>query len=360
MREIADAVRNWLERGESVALATLVHVQRSAPRLPGAHYAVTRSGELVGAISAGCVESDLFERAQAVLRDGAPRLASYDVADADAMRIGLTCGGEIKVVLESMGAHAAGWAAVLAAVQRNRSAAMAVAVSPGDMLGRRIFLAGSVAGSIEPRFDAEIVDAMRQQLIAGGSCNLVYDRGGEPLRVFVDVVSPPPRLIVVGATQTAIPLCRMAKELDFHVTVVDPRAVYASEERLAGADVVIRDWPEAAFARLEMDDTCYVVTLSHDAKFDLPTLRAVLRSPVSYIGALGSRRTHASRLEVLRAEGFGDAELDRIHSPVGLDLGGRAPAEIALSILAEVTAVRFGRDPRAQSSGAGQAKGALE
>jgi xanthine dehydrogenase accessory factor len=349
MREIAKQVGVWLERGAATALATLVHVQNSAPRLPGAHCAVTGDGELAGAISAGCVESDLFERAQAVLADGVTRIASYTVADADAMRIGLTCGGAIDVLIEPIDKHRAAWAAVLAAVAHNRPVGLAAVVTPGDMLGRRMFLVGDATGSIDAALDAEIAAAMRDQLVAGGSRNLEFDRGGAAVRVFIEAIAPPPHLIVVGATQTALPLCRMAKELDFRVTVVDPRAVYASEERLGGADAVIREWPDQAFARLDLDDNCYLAILTHDAKFDLPSLRAVLRSPVRYIGALGSRRTHAKRVEALRAEGYGDAEIARIHSPIGMDLGGRAPAEIALSILAEITAVRFGRDPRART-----------
>lgn len=343
MREIAAQVQAWLERGAATALATLVHVQNSAPRLPGAHCAVTLDRDLAGAISAGCVESDLFERAQAVLGDGLTRLASYSVADADAMRIGLTCGGTIEVLIEPIEKHRVAWAAVLAAVRHDQPVALAAVVTRGELLGQRIFLVGEPTGSIDAALDEEIVAAMREQLVAGGSRNLELDRDGIPLRVFIEAIAPPPHLIVVGATQTALPLCRMARELDFRVTVVDPRAVYASEERLAGADAVIREWPEQAFGRLTIDDNCYVAILTHDAKFDLPALRAVMRTEVRYIGALGSRRTHAKRVDALRAEGYSDEEVSRIHSPIGLDLGGRAPAEIALSILAEITAVRFGR-----------------
>ncbi len=347
MREIVDDVRKWVQRGEGVALATLVHVQRSAPRLPGAHCAISSAGALSGAISAGCVESDLIEWSRAVLADGAVQLVSYDVADADAMRIGLTCGGAIDVLVESLGAQASEWAKILDAIARGHAVALAVAVSPGALRGRRIFLVDEVAvGEIDTAVDADVVDAMRRQVVAGGSANIDIERDGEPLRVFVEAIAPPPRLIVVGATQTALPLCRMARELDFHVTVIDPRDVYASAERLRDADVVLREWPDLALESLELGVDTYVVTLTHDEKFDLPTLRHALRSKSRYVGALGSRRTHAGRLAALREEGFSDEELARIHSPIGLDLGGRAPAEIALSILAEVTAVRFGKGGR--------------
>ncbi len=354
MREIVSELRAWIENGERVALGTLVHVQKSAPRLPGAHCAVSDSNALAGAISAGCVESDLIEWSRDVIERDRPKLVAYDIADADAMRVGLTCGGAIEVLLEPLGAHAVAWSKVLAAVARDLPVAMAVVVSPQELLGRRMFTVGESIGSIDAALDAAVEDAMRDQLAVGGSRNLELDRDGETVRVFVEAIAPPPRLIVVGATQTAIPLCRMAKELDFHVTVVDPREVYSTDERLADADVVVRKWPEQAFAGLVLDRNTYVATLTHDAKFDLPTLRVALRSEARYIGALGSRRTHAKRVEALREEGFSLAELGRIHSPIGLDLGGRAPAEIALSILAEVTAVRFGRSAAgAEVQGAG-------
>ncbi len=357
MREIVTDLRVWLEKGERVALGTLVHVQKSAPRLPGAHCAVSESGALSGALSAGCVESDLIEWSRAVIADAPTKLLSYDVADADAMRIGLTCGGAIEVLIEPLAAHAPAWAKVLAEVRHDEAVGLAVVVSPPSMLGRRLFLVGEPVGSIDPALDAQIVQAMREQLDAGGSRNIELAHDGEVVRVFVEAIAPPPRLIVVGATQTALPLCRMAKELGFHVTVVDPRAVFSSEERMESADAVVREWPTEAFSKLPLDANTYVATLTHDVKFDLPTLRAVLRTEVRYIGALGSRRTHAKRLEALREEGFSDEELARIHSPIGLDLGGRSPAEIALSILAEVTAMRFGR---LTSPATGEGRGAGE
>ena len=297
---------------------------------------------LSGAISAGCVESDLIEWAHSVLADGAAKLVTYDVADADAMRIGLTCGGRIDVLIENVGEYLDEWTTVFEAVANDRAVALAVALSPDEMRGRRIFLVDEAFGTIDPAVDGQVVDAMRRQAIAGGSANIEIAGGREPVRAFVEAIAPPPRLIVVGATQIALPLCRMARELDFHVTVIDPRDVYASAERLSDANIVVREWPDRALQSIELGSDTYVVTLTHDEKFDLPTLRHVLRSKARYVGALGSRRTHETRLAALREDGFSEEELARIHSPVGLDLGGRAPAEIALSILAEVTAVRFG------------------
>jgi len=339
MREIATDVRRWLERGERVVLATLVHVQRSAPRLAGAHWALSESGAMSGAISAGCVESDLIEWARSILADGGVRLVSYDVADADAMRIGLTCGGAIDVLIEVFADDR--WAPLLGAIDAGRAVATAVAVAPEMLLGRRIFLDSETRGSIDAEIDGEIVDVLRAQLASGGSRNFELPWHGDRARVFAEAIVPAPRLVVVGATQTAIPLCRLAKDLDFHVTVVDPREVYASAERMKDADVVVREWPSAFFERTDLDENTYVVTLTHDEKFDLPTLEAALRSDARYVGALGSRRTHAGRVAKLRQRGVDDELLAKVHSPVGLDLGGRAPAEIALSIMAEIVAERY-------------------
>jgi len=292
-----------------------------------------------GAISAGCVESDLIEWARSILASGGVRLASYDVADADAMRIGLTCGGAIDVLLEAFSAER--WAPLLGAIEAGRPVATAVAVAPDALRGRRIFLDPEIRGSIDADIDGEIASALRAQLASGGSCNLELPWRGDRARVFAEPIVPAPRLIVVGATQTAIPLCRLAKDLGFHVTVVDPREVYASAERMKDADVVAREWPSAFFDRVDLDDNTYVVTLTHDEKFDLPTLEAALRSDARYVGALGSRRTHAARVDKLKQRGIGEELLAKVHSPVGLDLGGRAPAEIALSIMAEIVAERY-------------------
>jgi len=230
---------------------------------------------------------------------------------------------------------------LLDAVVAGRPAASAVALAPEELRGRRWFLAEDAWGHGDAELDAAVVAAMQRQLERGGSANLDLDWRGAKARVFVDTVLPRPRLVIVGATQTAIPLCRFAREVDFEVIVVDPREVYATEERFGAADRIVREWPEPYFAREAIDRDTYVVTLTHDEKFDVPTLAAGLRSPARYIGALGSRRTHAKRVEQLRAMGFGDDQLARLHAPIGLDLGGRAPAEIALSVVAEIVAERY-------------------
>jgi xanthine dehydrogenase accessory factor len=343
MKDVAPDIRAWWDAGEDVALATLVNVERSAPRRPGARFACTASGKLAGSVSAGCVESDVFERAQDVLRNGRPVLARYDIAEEEGPGVGLSCGGSIDVLIEPFGRTAAR-SALLDAVESGRAARLAVVVAPDELRGRAAIAADSpvpLAG-VDAALDPAVA-AAAAELAGGGTRLLEVPWRDSVARVYVEVITRQRRLVVVGATHVALPLCRMAKVLDFHVTVVDPRSAYATPERLADADTVVRQWPEQAFDAIELDASTYLAILTHDAKFDIPTLKSVLRSDVAYIGAMASRRTHAGRLERLRALGFTDGELARIHSPIGLDLGGRDPEEIALAILAEITALRHGR-----------------
>jgi xanthine dehydrogenase accessory factor len=201
-------------------------------------------------------------------------------------------------------------------------------------------------GSIARELDAEIA-AVASRLL-GGSSSLVIEPPWreETAEIFIEAFPAPSRLFIIGATHTAIPLCRIAKEVGFEVTVIDAREVFATEERFPEADSLVRDWPDEAFEKIELTPDCHIVALTHDPKFDLPALALALRSQAGYIGALGSRRTHARRREQLRELGFGEAELARIRTPVGLDIGGRTPEEVALSIVAEMVAQRRGRDGR--------------
>jgi xanthine dehydrogenase accessory factor len=347
MRDILPHLELWQREAEEIALATLVGVRGSAPRPAGARLVVTRSGRMAGSVSGGCVESDIFERAQQVLEQGRPMLVQYAGVDAEDLAVGLACGGSIEVLIEAFEADAA-WRALAAARQRGRPIAACVALDPEPLRGRRLAVGGSGAadGSIDRELDPELTAAARRLLAARGAAAQTLElawRGGTA-RVFVEAFAPPPRLFVVGATHIAIPLCRMATELGLRVHVIDPRPIFASDERFPEADALIRAWPDEAFEKLELDADSHVVTLTHDPKFDLPALASALRSEAGYVGALGSRATHQRRRSRLREQGFGDAELARIRTPVGLDLGARTPEEIALSILSEIVAVRRGRD----------------
>jgi xanthine dehydrogenase accessory factor len=355
MNEILSHLERWQREAEEIALATVVAVRGSAPRPLGARLCMTRSGRMVGSVSGGCVENDVFERALRVLDDGRPALAHYGAADEWGFEVGLACGGSIDVLIEPFAPEAA-WNAVRDALERQRPAALCVGVAPDAQLGRKLAVThdGACAGSVDPDLDAALaaearrrMGAEEQQRMGGeGATVLELLLRGEAARVLVEVFPRPLRLFIVGATDIAISLCRMAKELGFCVTVIDARSIFATEERFPEADELVHAWPDEAFDKLDLGAADHVVTLTHDPKFDLPALARGLRSRVGYVGALGSRVTHERRKEQLREQGFGDAELARIRTPVGLDIGSCTPEEIALSILAELVAARSGRDGR--------------
>jgi len=302
---------------------------------------------MVGSVSGGCVETDVFERAMHVLADGLPVIQSYGIDDEMSVAVGLSCGGEIDVLIEPWRDDEV-WQALIRVVEGRERAALCVALAPDDMLGRHLLVvegSGRIGG-IEDALDAEL-EATAGSILAQGEARIVtLERGGQEHRVYVEPFVPEPRLFIVGATHTAIPLCNMAAELGFHVTVIDPRTPFATRERFPRAAELLLEWPDQVLAEASLDRESYVVALTHDLKFDIPTLATALASNAGYIGALGSRRTHERRTARLREEGVDAAELERVHTPVGLDIGARSPGEIALAILAEITAVRNARDGR--------------
>jgi xanthine dehydrogenase accessory factor len=353
MREILEELDGWLEAGEEIALATLVGVRGSAPRLPGARLAVTRSGGMAGSVSGGCVENDVFERAMAVLDSGEPAIAEYGIADELGFEVGLSCGGTIEVLIEPFAAGEE-WNAVREAVESQRPAALAVGLAPEPLMGRRLAIrGGESAGGIDAALDGELVAEADRLMLSGGARVVTLPFQGGEASVFVEAFPPQPRLLVVGATHVAMPLCRFAKELGFRVTVIDARSLFATKERFPEADELLNAWPEGAFAEAGLDAYSYVVVLTHDPKFDLPALELALRADTRYIGAMGNRATHERRKEHLGGQGFGEEDLARIHAPVGLDLGGRGPEEIALAIVAEMLAVRHGKEGQPLTGGSG-------
>lgn len=345
MKEILADLDRWREEKEEIALATLVRVRGSAPRLSGARLCLTRSGRMAGSVSGGCVENDVFERALEVLDGGRPVVATYGIADELAFEVGLSCGGSIDVLIEPFVPDDA-WRAAREAVEAQRPAALGIGLAPASVLGRKLaVLEDTVVGSIEPGLDDRVTAEARRVLPEGGTRVLSIPCGGEEAGVFIDTFPPPPHLLIVGATHVAITLCRMARMLDFRVSVIDARSMFATEERFPAADEVLRAWPEDVLDAATLDAYSYVVVLSHDPKFDIPTLALALRSRARYIGAMGSRETHERRKTRLQEQGFTKADLARVRAPIGLDIGGRTPEEIALAILAEMVAVRHGTSP---------------
>ena len=299
---------------------------------------------MAGSVSSGCIEGDVFERALEVMQNGKPTVQRYGIEAADGVAVGLSCGGEVDVLIEPFKLDSA-WRAVSKAVSSRRAIAHCVALEPARLRGRHLAIeeSGRCFGSIDPEIDEAIVQQSADLLEDGGERQIEEATSTGSIRVFIQALAPPPRLLVIGATHTAIPLIEMASTLGFETFVIDPRSPFAHRERFPTADHLLLEWPDQALSALELDRRCHVLTLSHDLKFDIPALACALRSQVRYIGALGSRRTHVGRLDRLRELGFNDADLARIHTPIGLDLGARTPEEIALAILAEIVAVRHER-----------------
>ncbi|MFN3936114.1 MAG: XdhC family protein [Gemmobacter sp.] len=312
---IPEIALDWHRSGQGAALATVIETWGSAPRQAGSQLAISGAGEIMGSVSGGCVEAAVVTEALDALADGRGRVLTYGVSDETAFNVGLACGGTIRVLVEPVGQGMP--EAILAELVAARAArrAVAYAVHP-ETWARRIVTPGDADDPIRARFRA--------------------DRSGmEESGEFVALFNPPLRMIVVGAVHIAQALLPMAALAGYDVTLIDPRAAFGSETRFPGVRV-LDDWPDEAIAALGLDARTAVVTLTHDPKIDDPAVMAALRSPVFYLGCLGSRRTHGKRMDRLRAAGFSEAEIDRIHAPVGLDIGARTPAEIAVSVLAQV------------------------
>ena len=360
MRDILDEVLARYEAGETVGLATVVATFRSAPRAPGAAMAVLPGGEVVGSVSGGCVEGAVYELAREVVADGVPRLARYGVSDDEAFAVGLTCGGIIDVFVEAVDRESfLELGDVATSVRRHEPVALATVVDgPGPVGARLAVWPDRRAGTLgSERLDDAVADDARGLLDQGMTGVRRYgpagERRGDELAVFVQSYAPPPRMLVFGAIDFAAAVARIGKYLGYRVTVCDARPVFATPRRFPDADEVVVSWPHRYLAGTEVDARTVICVLTHDPKFDVPLLAAALRTPAGYVGAMGSRRTHEDRLRRLREEGLGEAELARLHSPIGLDIGARTPEETAVSVAAEIVASRWGGSGQRLSDTAG-------
>ncbi|MFF3621455.1 XdhC family protein [Streptomyces sp. NPDC002467] len=369
MLDIADELRAWYAAQREFALATVVSVTGSAPRGPGASLAVDDRGTALGSLSGGCVESAVHELCLDAIASGEGGLHRFGYSDDDAFAVGLTCGGVLDVLITPVrGADPVRPVIhrVLDATAGGARAALARVVSgPPAQLGGALAVHadGSYEGALGagPALDRAAALRVRGLLAAGrtGTAELGTAGGlcGEPLTLLVESAAEPPRLLVYGAIDFAAALARIGTFLGHRVTVCDARPVFATPARFPDADEVVVDWPHRHLAAEwdagRLDSRTAVCVLTHDAKFDVPLLELALRLPLSYVGAMGSRRTHTERTRRLREEGVPDRALARLRSPIGLDLGGATPEETALSIAAELTAVRHGGSVRPLARSAG-------
>jgi xanthine dehydrogenase accessory factor len=377
VKQILGDIERWRSLGRRLALARVVDVEGSAPREPGAAMAVCEDGEVAGSVSGGCVEGAVVTEALEVLAAGVPRLCTFRYSDDEAFAVGLTCGGTVHVFVEPLERSGgtvgsmfdtvrdhlrAGEPVALATVvqlsggdaQNSAARSGRVTVSGATLLVR---LEGSPLGSLgDPGLDDAVVRDALGSLDDGATGVHRYGWRGEPhqqdLVVFIEAFPPPPRLLIFGAVDFAAALARVAKVLGYRVTVCDARAVFATPSRFLMADEVVVEWPDRHLARVggALGPHDAICVLTHDPKFDVPAIEAALRTAVGYIGAMGSRRTTAEREKRLRDAGLDDAKIARVMAPIGLDIAARTLEETAVSICAEIIAVRNGRQTSASLS----------
>lgn len=347
MRDLLQDYQQLHAGNRAVGRAVVTSVWGSAPRAQGACMLATADGALAGSVSGGCVESAAAQEIAAAIASGTPKLVTYGVTDEKAWEVGLACGGTIKVFVEP-----AVSARVLEAATSEGGLVVATVIEAGtaEYLGRSVLLRedGQVDAERGDGWLATAVADAAQQALGRESCTTVEvpAPGGGSAAVFLEVYARRPRLVIFGGVQIAVALVPLARALGYRTIVADGRQSFLTRERFPDADELLLAWPEEAFRKAGLDRATYVCVLSHDPKFDEPALDIALRSDARYIGAIGAKKTQVARRERLRAAGFTDTDLARLHGPIGLDLGGRSPAETALAILAEMTMVRYGTTGR--------------
>lgn len=330
MRALLAEYASW-RLSEPVGRAVVTSVWGSAPQAEGATMLVSASGRMAGSVSGGCVEAAVAEEVRAALARGTPTLLRYGISDERAWEVGLACGGSLEVLVEPSVPEP-----VLAAAQGPGGVVVATFLDGAD-LGRSVSIDDS-----GPDDATDLGRAAREALRSGRSRTVRLSVGGTETGVFLEVFPRPPRLVIFGGVHVAAALVPLARALGYQTVVADGRAGFLTRERFPDADQLILGWPDEALAQAGIDSATAVAVLTHDPKFDDPALMIALRSPAMYVGAIGSKKTQATRRERLRAAGLTEAQVGRLFGPIGLDLGGRSPAETALAIMAEIVAVRHG------------------
>ncbi len=350
MRDILPDVERWLGEGKSVAVATITRTWGSAPRAAGSKMAVNNDGAMAGSVSGGCVESAVVQEALGVLKAGKPKRLHYGVTDEAAWDVGLACGGQIDLWVEPLAAWRVSqpgtpspYDVMVKALRDERPVVRAIMLRRGEVAGgpSAVFpWDAEPVGSLPPGL-WEKASADAERLLSGGAAGThLHTLQGEEVEMFYDLELPPPTLVIIGGVHIGIELARQAKLLGYRVIVVDPRRAFGTADRFPMADTISHEWPEQALASIGLSPSTAVAAVSHDPKIDDPGLIAALRSPAFYVGALGSAETNRQRMGRLKEAGLTEKELSRLRAPIGLDLGGRGPEEIALAVMAEIVAVR--------------------
>ena len=338
MRDILPDLDNWRRENKPIALATVVQTWGSSPRRVGAKMALSPDGRITGSVSGGCVEGAVFEAGVEVLKSNTPQLLHFGVADETAWDVGLACGGSIDIFVKPLDPYF--FKAVRSdLVEEHSIVTVTVLRGPEELVGRELLLreSGDVTGTISEDLDQSALKLARAALGQGVSHRALLN---ESVEVFVDVSLSPPTLIAVGGVHITIALMALAKTLGYRTVVIDPRSAFGNAERFPNVDQLIQAWPQEAFQQVPLTRSTAVAMLTHDPKLDDPALKIALPSPAFYVGALGSKTTQAKRRQRLLDEGLTEGQLNRLHGPIGLQIGAGTPEEIAMSIMAEIVAVR--------------------
>jgi xanthine dehydrogenase accessory factor len=338
MKELVDTLRQWQSEGRQIGRAVVIRTYGSAPRQAGSVLLYSSDGALAGSVSGGCVEAAAATDIETALTTGTTRVVRYGISDEQAWDVGLACGGMIDVLVEPAVPDEA-----IAAATGDAGTAVVTPLpsdQPRDTRARLVYtrsegLRGTTGSTAD---DKVLIDGASDALLRGVS--RVVEIGDA--RFFVEAYAVKPRLVVVGAVEIARPLVRLASALGFTSVVIDGRPSFVTRERFPDADELIIGWADEIADRIRLSADDCVAVLSHDPKFDEPAIAEALKRGCRYVGAIGSKKTQADRRARLREQGFSEAALERLHGPIGLDLGGREPAEIALAILAEIVAARYG------------------
>jgi xanthine dehydrogenase accessory factor len=336
MRDILTDVERWQKEGVAVALATVVRTWGSSPRRVGAKMAVTSDGRMSGSVSGGCVENAVVQTAMDILKTGQSQLLHFGVADETAWEVGLACGGSIDVFVKRLDTK---FFEQLRSLLMREASGVLLTVIRGDEKnpGHEMLITedGIVYGSLGNEWDATVLNLAREVLSHGASQSVLLS---ENVEVFMEAILPPTTLVVVGGVHIAIALVSLAKTLGYRTILVDPRSSWGSDERFPHVDRLIESWIEEAFEQIPINRSTAIAMLTHDPKIDDPALQIALNSSAFYVGALGSRTTNAKRRERLLSAGLTEAQLSRLHAPIGLDIGAQTPEEIALAVMSEVVA----------------------
>lgn len=347
MKDILIDLDRWYAAGDVIALATVVQTWGSSPRRVGAKMALTANGQVCGSVSGGCVEGAVYETGLDVIKIGRPQLLHFGVTNETAWDVGLACGGAIDVFVQRFDRE---WYSALRPLINNDRASVIVTVisGPVDLLGQSLIVKDqdhmNMIGSITPEINRAALAAAQEALCTGQSQRRTI-AAPEPIEIFLEVIAPSLEVIAIGGVHIAITLTQIAQVMGYRTTVIDPRGVFGTDARFPHVDRLIHAWPDEALKQINLSCLSAVVMLTHDPKLDDPALKIALPSEAFYVGALGSRLTQAQRRQRMLAAGISESNLAKLHGPIGIDLGGQTPEEIALAVIAEIVAVRNGRSP---------------